>query len=59
MSEVSNESYEAKYKYLLAEYDNYRKRVEKEAEIKIMDVKAKLLLKLINIRDDFERVNQY
>ncbi len=55
MSEVSNESYEAKYKYLLAEYDNYRKRVEKEAEIKIMDVKAKLLLKLINIRDDFER----
>lgn len=47
--------YETKYKYLLADYDNYRKRVEKEAENRIMAEKARLLLKIINLRDDFER----
>lgn len=47
--------YESKYKYLLADYDNYRKRVEREAEIRIMNAKAKILLKIINLKDDFER----
>ncbi|MEM4338347.1 MAG: nucleotide exchange factor GrpE [Candidatus Nitrosocaldaceae archaeon] len=47
--------YEAKYKYLLAEYDNYRKRVEKDAEIRILDAKSRILLNIINIRDDLER----
>ncbi len=50
-----NEDYESKYKYLLADYDNYRKRVEREAEIRIMEAKAKILLKIINLKDDFER----
>lgn len=47
--------YESKYKYLLAEFDNYRKRVEKDAEFRILDAKSKLLLKFISIRDDLER----
>ncbi|MEM4319728.1 MAG: nucleotide exchange factor GrpE, partial [Candidatus Nitrosocaldaceae archaeon] len=47
--------YETKYKYLLAEYDNYRKRVEKDAEIRILDAKSRILLNIINIRDDLER----
>jgi molecular chaperone GrpE len=54
---MSNEEadYASKYKYLLAEYDNYRKRVEKEAEIRVKNEKAKLLLKLIDIKEDLER----
>lgn len=55
MNENKPLDYESKYKYLLADYDNYRKRVEREAEIKIMEAKAKILLKLINLKDDFER----
>ena len=47
--------YESKYKYLLADYDNYRKRVEREAELRILEEKARLLLKIINLRDDFAR----
>jgi molecular chaperone GrpE (heat shock protein) len=33
LEKAKNEAkeYETKYKYLLAEYDNYRKRLEKEA----------------------------
>ncbi len=55
MSKEESLDYASKYKYLLAEYDNYRKRVEKEAEIRVKNEKAKLLLKLIDIKEDLER----
>ncbi len=55
MSKEESLDYASKYKYLLAEYDNYRKRVEKEAEIRVKNEKAKLLLKIIDIKEDLER----
>ncbi len=55
MSKEEALDYENKYKYLLAEYDNYRKRIDKEAEIRIKSEKAKLLLKIIELKEDLER----
>ncbi len=49
------EEYITKYKYLLADYDNYRKRLEKEAEIRVRAELEKFLLKLLDLRDDFTR----
>jgi molecular chaperone GrpE len=45
----------SKLRYLLADFDNYRKQVEKQMEAKIEVVRAELLSKLINIEDDYER----
>ncbi len=47
--------YESKYKYLLADYDNYRKRVEREAEYRVRQSIESFVLKLLNLRDDFVR----
>ncbi|MFN4336829.1 MAG: nucleotide exchange factor GrpE [Candidatus Nitrosocaldus sp.] len=47
--------YESKYKYLLADYDNYRKRVEREAEYRVRQSIESFILKLLNLRDDFVR----
>lgn len=47
--------YESKYKYLLADYDNYRKRVEREAEYRVRQSIEAFILKLLNLRDDFVR----
>lgn len=49
------EEYLSKYKYLLADYDNYRKRLDKEAEIRIRREVEKFLLKLLDLRDDYVR----
>jgi molecular chaperone GrpE len=49
------DEYVSKYKYLLADYDNYRKRVEKESEIRVRSDIEKFLIKLINLRDDYVR----
>lgn len=47
--------YESRYKYLLADYDNYRKRVEREAEYRVRQGIESFVLKLLNLRDDFMR----
>jgi molecular chaperone GrpE len=44
-----------KLKYLLADFDNYRKHMEKQAATKTESAKAELLLKFLNIRDDYLR----
>lgn len=44
-----------KIKYLMADFDNYRKQMEKQAATKAESVKAELLLKFLNIRDDYLR----
>jgi len=49
------EEYLNNFKYLLAEYDNYRKQVEKDLEIKAREEVEKLLVKLIDLRDDYVR----
>jgi len=45
----------SKYKYLLAEYDNYRKRLDKEADIRVRHEVEKFVLKLLDLRDDYLR----
>jgi molecular chaperone GrpE len=51
----SSEGSLSKLKYLMADFDNYRKQVEKQAASKTESAKAELLLKFVNIRDDYLR----
>ena len=44
-----------KMKYLMADFDNYRKQMEKQVASKAESIKAELLLKFLNIRDDYVR----
>lgn len=44
-----------KLKYLMADFDNYRKQMERQAASKSESAKAELLLKFLNIRDDYLR----
>lgn len=49
------EEYVSKYKYLLADYDNYRKKLDKESEIRVRHEVEKFILKLLDLRDDYIR----
>ena len=49
------EEYDKKYKRLLAEYDNYRKQLDKEADIRVRREVEKFMLKLLDLRDDYIR----
>ena len=51
----SSEGSLSKLKYLMADFDNYRKQMEKQAATKADSAKAELLLKFLNIRDDYLR----
>jgi len=44
-----------KLKYLMADFDNYRKQMDRQAASKTEVIKAELLLKFLNIRDDYLR----
>ena len=44
-----------KLKYMMADFDNYRKQMEKQMASKIETNRAELLLKFLNIRDDYLR----
>lgn len=51
-----------KLKYMMADFDNYRKQMEKQLSSKVEASRAEILLKFLNIRDDYlralEMVNQ-
>lgn len=51
----SSESSLNKMRYLMADFDNYRKQMEKQLASKAESIKAELLLKFLNIRDDYIR----
>jgi len=51
----SSEASLNKLKYLMADFDNYRKQLEKQAASKTESIKAELLQKFLNIRDDLLR----
>ena len=44
-----------KLKYSLADFDNFRKNIERQNSLKILSIKADVLSTLINIREDFIR----
>jgi molecular chaperone GrpE len=44
-----------KLRYLMADFDNYRKRMERQVESKINQGKAELILKFVSIQDDLSR----
>jgi molecular chaperone GrpE len=44
-----------KLKYMMAEFDNYRKQMEKQIDSKIESGKAELLFKFLSLRDDYLR----
>src|SRR5437660_7726336 len=44
-----------KLKYMVADFDNYRKQMEKQVALKTEENKAELVLRFLNIRDDFVR----
>src|SRR5687767_1763264 len=54
-SKESSESSLNKMRYLMADFDNYRKQMEKQLASKAESIKAELLLKFLNIRDDYIR----
>ena len=44
-----------KLRYLMADFDNYRKRTERQIESKMNQGKAELILKFVSIHDDLSR----
>lgn len=44
-----------KLRYMVADFDNYRKQTEKQVAYKIEASRAEILLKFLNIRDDYLR----
>ena len=44
-----------KLRYLMADFDNFRKRTEMQIESKLNQGKAELILKFVSIRDDLSR----
>ena len=54
-SKVASENTLNKMKYLMADFDNYRKQMEKQLASRAESIKAELLLKFLNIRDDYLR----
>src|SRR5919107_5388473 len=54
-SKEFSESSLNKIRYLMADFDNYPKQMEKQLASKAESIKAELLLKFLNIRDDYLR----
>ena len=54
-SKEASESATNKMKYLMADFDNYRKQMERQLASRVESIKAELLLKFLNIRDDYRR----
>lgn len=54
-SESLSKEYLNKMKYLMADYDNFRKQMERQTAIKVDSFKSELLLKVLDLRDDFSR----
>ncbi|MDQ3084949.1 MAG: nucleotide exchange factor GrpE [Thermoproteota archaeon] len=44
-----------KLKYSLADFDNYRKNIEKQNALRILSVKADMLSTVVNLHEDFMR----
>ena len=44
-----------KLRYMMADFDNYRKQMERQLSSKVEASKAEILLKFLNIRDDYLR----
>lgn len=55
MAQESSEGTLNKLKYLVADFDNYRKQMERQLASKAESIKAELLLKFLGIRDDHVR----
>ena len=55
LAKESAESSLNKMKYLMADFDNYRKQMEKQLASRAESIKAELLLKFLGIRDDYLR----
>jgi molecular chaperone GrpE len=51
----SSQSNLNKLKYLMADFDNYRRQMEKQVASKVESSKAEVLLKFLSIRDDYLR----
>ncbi|MGI0037598.1 MAG: nucleotide exchange factor GrpE [Nitrososphaera sp.] len=54
-SKEASENATNKTKYLVADFDNYRKQMERQLASRAESIKAELLLKFLNIRDDYKR----
>ena len=48
-----------KLKYSLADFDNYRKNIEKQNALRMLSVKADILSTVVNLREDFIRAIRY
>ncbi|MDE1821710.1 MAG: nucleotide exchange factor GrpE [Euryarchaeota archaeon] len=48
------EDWRSRYQYLLAEFDNYRRRVQKETEAAVAAARGKVLLKVVALHEGIE-----
>jgi len=55
LAKESSISMSNKLRYVMADFDNYRKQLERQVDSRIDTNKAELLLKFLNIRDDYLR----
>ena len=52
------EEWDVRYKYLLAEFDNFRKRIERERERVRQEARGLLLRELLPLYESFERAHE-
>jgi molecular chaperone GrpE len=53
------EDWQVRYRYLLAEFDNYRKRTEREREVIRRETKAQLLRQFLPLHDALDRAEEF
>ena len=54
-----SEDWKTRYQYLLAEFDNYRKRTQRELKAAAYGARADLLLRVISLHDGIERARDH
>lgn len=59
MKENVDSEYKEKYLYLMAEFENFKRRIQKDKEDTIKTANEKIIKSLIGLIDDFERSIKY
>ena len=52
---AAEEDWKTRYQYLMADFDNYRRRVQKETEGAVASARGRLLRRVIDLHDGIER----
>ena len=53
------EDWKTRYQYLMAEFDNYRKRTQRDLKVAAYSARAELLLRVISLHDGIEQARDH